>query len=167
MRLSYGANCGQHCGVAIAGGFEINAGAGTASVGLATGPGAAVISTAGIIVAAHGSGVVIVATHDVVVASRELARLNSMNDAGGSTGGNADIPSLDGTGKVHGELPGRSTWSKYSKEDLRVLLSDLKKSVKTRTRVNNMKGVDYGHSKRLSDEHQLIKEIENSYRDHE
>ena len=71
-----------------------------------------------------------------------------------------DIPVLDHTGKLHGELPTRGQWTKYSREDLKILLNDLKKSVKKRDRVNKQLETDYKHSKRLGDEHQLIKDIE-------
>jgi hypothetical protein len=73
-----------------------------------------------------------------------------------------NTPSIDHLGKLHGKLPKRSEWTKYSKENLEQLLDDLKKSVKERDFVNKThpKGVDYGHGKRLADEHQLIKDIE-------
>ncbi|MEM6272611.1 MAG: RHS repeat-associated core domain-containing protein [Bacteroidota bacterium] len=71
-----------------------------------------------------------------------------------------DIPALDHTGKLHGKLPKRSEWANYSKEDLEILLGDLKKSVVKRDQVNKSMGVDYGHSRRLADEHELIQDIE-------
>ncbi|MGJ8661627.1 MAG: RHS repeat domain-containing protein, partial [Bacteroidota bacterium] len=65
---------------------EVDAGGTAAAGGLATGPGAAVISTAGAVTAGHGSAVAAVATADQIETSLALARLNSMNGGSGSEG---------------------------------------------------------------------------------
>ena len=39
------------------------------------------------------------------------------------------LPSLDATGKVHGTLPKVEDLGKYSKEELRILLKELRQSV--------------------------------------
>jgi len=71
----------------------------------------------------------------------------------------ADIPSLDNTGKVHGDLPSPEDLKKYSKEELEQLKTELEQSVKQRQKVNNDLGPDPGHGKRLQQEYQLIKDI--------
>lgn len=65
--------------------IEIDGGSGIALGGLATGPGVVVVSTAGVLVAAHGSGVVTVATADAIEVTRALNNLHHMNGEDGST----------------------------------------------------------------------------------
>lgn len=73
-------------------------------------------------------------------------------------------PRLDAKGKLHGEIPSRDEWSKYSKEELQELLDDLKKSVKRRSQVNsthpNVEKLP-SHTKRLNEELELLDQIEN------
>jgi hypothetical protein len=73
---------------------------------------------------------------------------------------NLDLPSLDGTGKVHGKLPGAGDLGQYSKEELRQLLAELKASVQQRIQTNIQKGSDKAHAQRQANEQKLIRQIE-------
>jgi RHS repeat-associated protein len=70
------------------------------------------------------------------------------------------LPALDKTGKVHGELPSPADLSKYGREDLKTLKSDLEKSVQKRIEVTSKKGRDRAHGQRQGAEQDLIKSIE-------
>jgi RHS repeat-associated protein len=70
------------------------------------------------------------------------------------------LPSLDATGKVHGALPKVQDLAKYSKEELKILLKELKLSVQQRIKVTSRLGRDRGHGQRQGAEQDLIKSIE-------
>jgi hypothetical protein len=69
------------------------------------------------------------------------------------------LPALDATGKVHGTLPKVQDLYKYSKEDLEILLQELKISVKKRIEVTAIMGRDRGHGQRQGAEQDLIHAI--------
>lgn len=70
------------------------------------------------------------------------------------------LPSLDATGKVHGTLPKVQDFGKYSKDELRILLKELKQSVQKRIEVTSKMGRDRGHGQRQGAEQDLIKSLE-------
>jgi hypothetical protein len=70
------------------------------------------------------------------------------------------LPALDSTGKVHGILPKIKDLAKYSAEELKILLQDLKQSVQQRIRKNVELGFDKAHAQRQAAEQQLIIQIE-------
>ncbi|WPO83353.1 RHS repeat-associated core domain-containing protein [Chryseobacterium sp. JJR-5R] len=70
------------------------------------------------------------------------------------------LPSLDATGKVHGTLPKVKDLINYSKEDLKILLKELKNSVQKRIEVTSQLGRDRPHGQRQGAEQDLIKSIE-------
>jgi len=72
----------------------------------------------------------------------------------------AALPVLDATGKVHGILPKVQDLCKYSKEDLEILLNDLRQSVQKRIEVTSKMGRDLAHGQRQGAEQSLIKSIE-------
>ncbi|MBG6133197.1 RHS repeat-associated protein [Aquimarina sp. EL_43] len=70
------------------------------------------------------------------------------------------LPSLDATGKVHGTLPKIKDLSKFSKDELKILLRELKLSVQRRIKVTSRLGRDRAHGQRQGAEQDLIKSIE-------
>ena len=70
------------------------------------------------------------------------------------------LPSLDATGKVHGELPKPKDFGKYSEGALRKLYKELKQSVKKRIEVTTKMGRDRGHGQRQGAEQGLIQSLE-------
>lgn len=70
------------------------------------------------------------------------------------------LPFLDATGKVHGTLPKVKDLINYSKEDLKILLKELKSSVQKRIEVTSQLGRDRPHGQRQGAEQDLIKSIE-------
>ncbi len=70
------------------------------------------------------------------------------------------LPSLDATGKVHGTLPKVKDLVKYSKEELEILLKELRQSVQKRIEVTSKMGRDRGHGQRQGAEQDLIKSLE-------
>jgi hypothetical protein len=70
------------------------------------------------------------------------------------------LPKIDATGKVHGILPKVKDLGKYSKEELRVLLEELKQSVQRRIEVTSKMGRDRAHGQRQGAEQDLIKSLE-------
>ncbi|WP_306826863.1 RHS repeat-associated core domain-containing protein [Catenuloplanes nepalensis] len=73
-----------------------------------------------------------------------------------------DVPTLDSTGKVHGELPpGNRVPSHWTVEELEQLESELVMSIKRRKEVNSDLGLDYGHAKRVADEEALLRDVRN------
>jgi hypothetical protein len=66
------------------------------------------------------------------------------------------LPSLDSTGKVHGELPRPQDIGDYSHEELQILYDELRISVQTRIQYNTRLGSDPGHALRQAQEQQLI-----------
>lgn len=70
------------------------------------------------------------------------------------------LPTLDETRKVHGLLPKAIELSKYSVDELKIFLKELKINVVTRGKLNGKLGTDYNHSFRVAQEHELIRKIE-------
>ena len=79
---------------------------------------------------------------------------------GGAKGGKRAFPALDATGKIHGTLPKIKDLGRYSKEELQILLQDLKQGVKQRIKVTSRLGRDRAHGQRQGAEQDLIKAIE-------
>lgn len=77
----------------------------------------------------------------------------------------APLPSMDPTGKVHGALPRIGDLMKYSREELEVLLGELRQSVKRRIEVTSKMGRHRPHGQRQGDEQALIKAIEKLFED--
>lgn len=75
------------------------------------------------------------------------------------------LPALDRTGKVHGVLPKVKDLAKYSKDELKILAQQLKKSVQQRIKVTSRMGRDRAHGQRQGAEQDLIKSIEKHLRD--
>jgi len=71
-----------------------------------------------------------------------------------------DLPALDSTGKVHGELPKPEDLKNYCPDELTQLKDELKKSVQQRIKKNIELGSDKSHGQRQAAEQQLIKSIE-------
>jgi len=71
-----------------------------------------------------------------------------------------ELPALDSTGKVHGTLPKPKDFSKYSVDELELLLDELKEGVEKRIDVTSEKGRDRPHGQRQGQEHKLIKQLE-------
>ena len=67
------------------------------------------------------------------------------------------MPTLDETGKVHGELPDPKDFEKYDKDELQKLADELQKSVAERIRKTEELGSDKGHGERQGDEQNLQK----------
>jgi hypothetical protein len=70
------------------------------------------------------------------------------------------LPKLDATGKVHGTLPRVKDFAKYSKDELKILLKELRMSVQKRIEVTSRMGRDRGHGQRQGAEQDLIKSLE-------
>lgn len=70
------------------------------------------------------------------------------------------LPSLDQTGKVHGELPSASELENYSSEELEQLRDELQQSVEQRIRVTTQLGSDKPHGERQAAEQELIRQID-------
>ncbi|MCL9806905.1 hypothetical protein NAT51_15320 [Flavobacterium amniphilum] len=104
---------------------------------------------------AHGGAVSGVAVGHVV---DDISGLYDSFSKGTHSGG--DLPSIDRTGKVHGELISPKDFHKYSKEELEVLLNQLKASVQKRIKVTTKLGRDRAHGQRQGAEHDLIKSLE-------
>lgn len=71
-----------------------------------------------------------------------------------------DVPILDATGKVHGDLPKILELGRYDPEMLRKLHGDLQKSIQQRIRKTSELGRDVGHAKRQADEQRLLEALE-------
>ena len=71
-----------------------------------------------------------------------------------------ELPSLDATGKVHGDLIDPKDFSKYSPDELKQLNKELKQSVQQRIKKTSELGSDKGHGQRQGAEQDLIKSIE-------
>jgi RHS repeat-associated protein len=76
-----------------------------------------------------------------------------------------ELPKLDRTGKVHGILPRVKDLVKYGKDELSMLLNELKKSVRRRIQVTSRMGRDRAHGQRQGAEQDLIKSLEKHLRD--
>lgn len=71
-----------------------------------------------------------------------------------------DLPTLDRTGKVHGDLPRAEDLSKYSRDELKRLRQELRESVQERIRKTSELGRDRAHGQRQAAEQQLINQID-------
>jgi hypothetical protein len=78
----------------------------------------------------------------------------------GLGGKRPELPSIDRTGKVHGDLPNIKDIGKYSKEELGLFLKELKESVQQRIKVTSQLGRDRSHGQRQGAEQDLIQAIE-------
>jgi hypothetical protein len=91
------------------------------------------------------------------IARNSLSRVHQLNSS--------RLPSLDKSGKAHGKLPKREDFYKYSFDDLRQLLKELKQSVQMRIKRNSVLGVDKAagdlHGLRQAEEQGFIRDIEN------
>jgi RHS repeat-associated protein len=81
------------------------------------------------------------------------ATVNSEND-----GGEAPPPALDGTGKVHGDIPSHIP-DNWTKGELEQLGADLEKSIRTRQNEQKRLGEDGPHRERLRQEQRLLRQI--------
>ena len=70
-----------------------------------------------------------------------------------------ELPSLDSTGKVHGDLPHPKDFGKYSPEDLRRVQDELRQSVQERIRKTDELGRHRPHGQRQGAEQDLIDAI--------
>jgi RHS repeat-associated protein len=77
-----------------------------------------------------------------------------------NTGCGPKLPSLDRTGKVHGDLPRAQDLKKILREDLQILSGELKTSVRTRIQKNKDLGHDKAHAERQGAEQRLIRQID-------
>ena len=102
--------------------------------------------------------------HGGVTTAYALNNLNKVHKVNSSgTGGSVSknsLPTIDATGKVHGKLPETKDFPKYSKDDLRQLLKELKQSVQKRIEVTTKLGRDRAHGQRQGAEQDLIKSLE-------
>jgi RHS repeat-associated protein len=71
-----------------------------------------------------------------------------------------DLPALDRSGKVHGDLPEPQDLSKYSRDELEQLQAELRQSVAARIQANTDLGFDPAHGQRQAAEQQLITAID-------
>ncbi|AZB18814.1 hypothetical protein EG352_14000 [Chryseobacterium indologenes] len=77
-----------------------------------------------------------------------------------------ELPALDATRKVHGILPKIKDLAKYSKDDLKILLKELKQSIPSRIKSTSLKGPNSSrlqnrqHGQRQGAEQDLIKSLE-------
>lgn len=70
------------------------------------------------------------------------------------------LPSIDATKKVHGALPRVIDLVNFSKDELKILLNELKISSQQRIKVTSRLGRDLTHAERQGAEQNLIKYIE-------
>jgi hypothetical protein len=70
-----------------------------------------------------------------------------------------ELPTIDNTGKVHGQLPDPNDMNKFPKDKLKQFLRDLIQSVQQRQFLNDTLGVDVGHATRIQQERTLIRVI--------
>lgn len=70
------------------------------------------------------------------------------------------LPSLDATRKVHGTLPRVIDLAKFSKDELKILLSELRISAQQRIKATSRLGRDLTHGERQGAEQNLIKYLE-------
>jgi hypothetical protein len=71
-----------------------------------------------------------------------------------------ELPRLDATGKVHGDLPRAKELRGLSDDELRGLRDELRQSVTERIRVTKILGSDPAHGERQSREQALIRQID-------
>ncbi|RVX42174.1 intein/RHS repeat-associated protein [Nonomuraea polychroma] len=75
-----------------------------------------------------------------------------------------ELPRLDGTGKVHGDLP-KYVPKEWAREELEELAEDLRKSIKFRKDEQARMGEDGPHRRRINEERNLLRQIERRLRD--
>jgi RHS repeat-associated protein len=83
----------------------------------------------------------------------------SLRQARSKDANDLELPTIDNTGKVHGELPDPNDMKKFPKDKLRQFLRDLKRSIQQRQSLNKSLGVDPGHATRVQQEETLIRVI--------
>jgi RHS repeat-associated protein len=97
-------------------------------------------------------------------AIRELRRPQINMNAGGDTStfraARPELPRLDSTGKVHGELPRVQDLSRYSPEELADFRAELQQSVRTRIEATVQHGRHRPHGQRQGAEQALIRSID-------
>jgi hypothetical protein len=71
-----------------------------------------------------------------------------------------ELPALDKTGKVHGELPKAEELGRYSNDELRQLRRELRQSVQERIRKTVEMGPHKPHGERQAAEQELIQRID-------
>ena len=70
------------------------------------------------------------------------------------------LPKIDGTGKLHGDLPHIKDLKNLDKDTLRGLRDDLRSSLKRRKQVTKRLGPDAAHSRREAGEENLLKSLD-------
>ena len=83
----------------------------------------------------------------------------SHNMCGGTQRGRQELPSLDGTGKVHGQLPDPKDLDQYSRDELIQLRDELEISVQRRIEKTVELGREKAHGQRQGAEQDLIDSI--------
>ncbi|SPP63520.1 hypothetical protein [Nitrospira lenta] len=71
---------------------------------------------------------------------------------------NAKLPKLDTSGKVHGQTPNHVP-PKATRDDLKDLQNDLKKSIETRKLEQTHLGEDGPHRNRIREEERFLRQI--------
>ncbi|MEQ1507827.1 MAG: hypothetical protein ABMB14_36700, partial [Myxococcota bacterium] len=111
----------------------------------------------------------VVDTADFVVQSLRsgISSVATAVGAGLSTASKSlpELPGLDSTGKVHGDLPKVKDLGRYDADDLEVLSEDLGKSIEKRIEVTIKKGSDPGHGARQAAEQDLKKSVDKHLED--
>jgi len=100
-----------------------------------------------------------------VLVHNPKCNLTGGGDSKGVGKGAKELPALDSTGKVHGELPRPKDLGDYEVEDLQQLRDELGQSVKERIRKNSELGPKGGHGERQAAEQDLIKSIDKHLED--
>ncbi len=149
--------------VALAGGKKPNKISGAAAVGIfATG-------TALIVLADEGTNIFNMGAAMINSMAAELTgeeATESLEEEGESIEVELELPGLDSTGKVHGDLPTAEELGEFADDELEILAEDLKTSVQSRIRATNEKGPsatkqqNKQHGERQAEEQNLIKSIE-------
>jgi len=98
-------------------------------------------------------------TTNVAAKNRKNVKKQNRGAQPQNSGSLDDIPALGHEGKLDGLLPSREQWTKYGRENLEILVDDLKTSINQRTLDNLERGSDYIHGLRLQQENQLLKDI--------
>lgn len=136
-------------------------GAGEAIQNLAAGGGQLALAGGGTfgnaIAAPSAAGVT---TTSAVTAAGTAMGTNVLMAAGdrGTGGGGPPLPRLDGTGKVHGELPDHVP-DNWTRADLEELADDLQQSIRTRQNEQIQLGEHGPHRARLGQEERLLQQI--------
>jgi len=166
--------------------LEIDLGGSIGAGGVLAGPVGGPAIVGGAAMAAHGAGVGAVATADAMAQLIKLTLIlkmssrtpppSSFKNYNETTtapttppkypSSRPELPTIDATGKVHGDLPKIEDLKKYPKDDLLQFLNDLKRSVRQRIRATIEHGADAdnlqnrSHGQRQAQEQSLIKAIQ-------